>query len=149
MNSPRQLGHQPGEHLSNSAGQGKALRVNKRSSLINPLTRVYLLALTAIFSFRSKLGHGWPGTVALESGGGTMIPLSCSSKLLCQLPLHVYGYYFSPLYSVYVSEFYFTGVRLTFLEMGVNPYSDCLTQEPQTRPVHKYGGEKEIVTVSS
>lgn len=66
--------------------------------------------------------------------------LSCSSKILCQLPLHIYRYYFSPSYSAQVSEFYFTGVsvRITFLDLGVNPYSDCLTQEPQTRPISKY-----------
>ena len=50
-----------------------ALRVNKRSSLINPVTRAYLLGLTAIFSFQAKLRHGWQGTVASESGGGLVM----------------------------------------------------------------------------
>lgn len=54
--------------------QGKALRVNKRSSPINPVTRAYLLGLTAIFSYQAKLRQGWKGIVASESGGGVMIP---------------------------------------------------------------------------
>lgn len=57
------------------------------------------------------------------------------------VPLHVYRYYFSPSYSDQDSEFYFTGVRITFLDLGVNPYSDYLTQEPQRE-------EKPIVTAS-
>lgn len=54
--------------------QGKALKINKRSSVINPVTRAYFLGLTAIFSFQAKLRHEWQGTAASESGAGVMIP---------------------------------------------------------------------------
>ena len=74
--------------------QNKALRVNKRFFVINPVARAYLLGLTAIFSFQAKLRHGLQGTTTSESGDGAMILLSWSSKLLCQLPIRLYRYCF-------------------------------------------------------